>query len=182
MKPNQWMRHAGVAVCAMGLSVAAHAGDFSLTSPDVAPGERIPDTFVFKGFGCEGENQAPALEWANPPEGTRSYALTVYDPDAPTGSGWWHWVVVNLPADTTGMPRGGALPASALGIGNDFGTTDYGGPCPPVGHGPHRYIFTVHALKVPSIDLPENASAALAGYMINANRLDSATFTSTYER
>ncbi len=166
---------------------AALAADFSLSSPEVAPGGRIADAQVFKGFGCTGGNVSPALEWRSPPAGTKSYALTVYDPDAPTGSGWWHWVVINLPAAMHGLPAGaggadGTLPAGARQINTDFGAPGYGGPCPPVGHGTHHYIFTVYALKVPALELPENATAALAGYMINANTLGSATFTGLYAR
>lgn len=170
-----------------GFALLAQAGDFVLTSPDVAEQARIGDAYVFDGFGCTGGNRSPALAWNNPPAGTQSFAVTVYDPDAPTGSGWWHWVVVNLPAAQHALPAGagnpgGALPAGALQVNTDFGSPGYGGPCPPTGHGAHHYVFTVHALKVPRLELPANATAALAGYMIHANRLGSATLTATYGR
>lgn len=166
----------------------AYAGKFTLSSPDLKPGARIPDKQVFKGFGCEGGNVSPALEWRNAPKGTRSFALTVYDPDAPTGSGWWHWVVFNIPADVRGIasgagtPQGDGLPTGSVQGRTDFGTTGYGGPCPPVGHGTHHYIFTLYALKTESLDLDASATAALVGYMINANKLGKASFTSIYSR
>ena len=165
--------------------ILAHAGKFSLTSTDLKPGARIAEKHVFKGFGCEGANLSPALEWKNAPQGTKSFALTVYDPDAPTGSGWWHWVVFNLPATVTSLPQGVKsenLPTNTVQSRTDFGSNGYGGPCPPVGHGKHHYIFTVYALKTDKIDLDANAPAALVGYMINANKLGMASFTSIYSR
>ena len=168
--------------------VLAHAGKFTLTSPDLQPGKRIAERHVFKGFGCEGGNVSPALAWQNAPEGTKSFALTVYDPDAPTGSGWWHWVVFNIPADARGIAagagtaQGDALPTGSVQSRTDFGTPGYGGPCPPVGHGTHHYIFTMYALKTEALDLDANAPAAMVGYMINANKIGKASFTSTYSR
>lgn len=168
--------------------LAAHAGKFSLSSPDLKPGARIADQHVFKGFGCEGGNVSPALAWKNAPQGTKSFAVTAYDPDAPTGSGWWHWVVYNIPADATGIAAGAGnadgdgLPEGSVQGRTDFGSTGYGGPCPPVGHGTHHYTFTVYALKTDKLDLDENASAALVGYMINANKLGKASFTALYSR
>jgi Raf kinase inhibitor-like YbhB/YbcL family protein len=142
---------------------------------------------VFKGFGCEGGNVSPALAWKNAPAGTKSFAVTVYDPDAPTGSGWWHWVVFNIPADVTSLPLGAGNPAGGQTPKNavqstDFGKPGYGGPCPPKGDKPHRYIFTVYALKADKIDADENASGALVGFMLNANKLGKASFTATYGR
>jgi hypothetical protein len=146
---------------------------------------------VFKGFGCEGDNLSPALEWKNPPAGTKSFVVTVYDPDAPTGSGWWHWVMFNIPADVmkleqgAGDPAAGKVPAGAVQSRTDFGKPGYGGPCPPQGPSlkkPHRYVFTVHALKVDKLDLDESASGALVGFMANANSLGKASFTGRYGR
>ena len=168
--------------------VLAHAGKFSLSSPDLQPGKRIADKHVFKGFGCEGGNVSPALEWKNAPEGTKSFAVTAYDPDAPTGSGWWHWVVYNIPADATGIAagagteKGESLPKGSMQGRTDFGAPGYGGPCPPVGHGTHHYTFTVYALKTDKLELDANATAALVGYMINGNKIGKASFTSTYSR
>ncbi len=161
---------------------------FELHSPEIRPGALMDKRFEFKGFGCDGENQSPALAWRGAPEGARSYAVTVYDPDAPTGSGWWHWMVVNIPADVrslaadAGAVGGAKLPAGASQLRIDYGMAGWGGTCPPQGDKPHRYIFTVYALKVPQLDLPPDATAALAGYMIKANALGQASFTARYGR
>ena len=176
------------AALAMLPGLAAAAGAFTLESPQVKPNATIAEAQVFKGFGCEGGNVSPALSWSNAPAGTKSFALTVYDPDAPTGSGWWHWVVFNIPATVTSLPLGvgnpasGQTPKGAVQSKTDFGKPGYGGPCPPQGDKPHRYIFTVYALKVDKIDADENASGALVGFMLNANKLDKASFTATYGR
>jgi len=176
-------------LCAAALPCAALAAEpFKLQSAEIKPGSTIAEAQVYKGFGCEGGNVSPSLKWANAPAGTRSFAITVYDPDAPTGSGWWHWVMFNVPADVTslasgvGNPASGQTPKGAVQSRTDFGKPGYGGPCPPKGDKPHRYIFTVHALTVDKIDDDENASAALVGFMINANRLGKASFTATYGR
>jgi Raf kinase inhibitor-like YbhB/YbcL family protein len=124
------------------------------------------------------------LAWSNPPAGTKRFAITGYDPDAPTGSGWWHWTVVNLPATTHALPAavGEQLPAGAVQGRNDFGSAQFGGACPPVGDKPHRYQFTVWALKVDKLPLDNQASGALVGYMLNANVLGKATLTAVYGR
>lgn len=160
-------------------------GKFSLTSPDLFGQTRVPEVHVFNGFGCTGGNRSPSLTWSNLPAGTKSIALTMYDPDAPTGSGWWHWVVYNLPATTTSLPTGASasgLPAGAVQGRTDFGTAGYGGPCPPVGDGPHRYVFTVFALKTEKLDLPADATAALVGFNLNANVIAKAQFTAIHKR
>ncbi|MYM62731.1 YbhB/YbcL family Raf kinase inhibitor-like protein [Pseudomaricurvus sp. HS19] len=173
---------------ALLLAQAVAAAEFTLVSPEIAPDSTLTDAFVYQGFGCEGDNRSPVLKWSGTPKGTKSFAVTVYDPDAPTGSGWWHWLVYNIPAPETELPanageEGGAgLPAGALHVRNDYGSYAFGGACPPVGDKPHRYIFTVHALGLEKLELPEDASAALLGFMINANRLGQATFTATYGR
>lgn len=178
-----------LACCATALvSVSASAATFSLSSPTIKSGAKLGNEQVFNGFGCSGGNVSPALKWSGAPQGTQSFAVTVYDPDAPTGSGWWHWVVYNLPADISELPAhagdadGKLLPAGTVQGRTDFGAAGFGGACPPVGDKPHRYIFTVHALKVPKIEVPADASAALVGFMINANRLGKASFTATYGR
>ncbi|RMA59600.1 hypothetical protein C8C96_0606 [Acidovorax sp. 100] len=176
------------ALATIGLALAAHAQAFTLSSPDFAADGTLPQRFEFKGFGCAGENQSPALRWNGVPAGTQSFAVTAYDPDAPTGSGWWHWSVVNIPASVTelqpdaGAAGGAKLPAGASHVRIDYGVAAWGGACPPEGDAPHRYIFAVHALKVPRLDLPADATAALAGYMINANSLGKATLTARYGR
>ncbi len=162
----------------------ATAQTFKLHSTDIAEGQQLATAHVFQGFGCEGDNLSPALSWSNPPAGTKSFALTVYDPDAPTGSGWWHWNVVNLPASVSSLPQGTtveSLPEGAMTLRNDYGAPGFGGACPPPGE-VHRYQFTIHALGVAQLELPENPSNALAGFMIRANALDSATITAVYTR
>ncbi|HCY17475.1 MAG: phosphatidylethanolamine-binding protein [Curvibacter sp. GWA2_64_110] len=161
---------------------------FALSSPEIQAGGMIPASFEFNGFGCSGENKSPVLQWRGAPQGTRSFAVTVYDPDAPTGSGWWHWLVINIPADVTellgnaGVPNSSTLPKTARQIRNDYGVNAWGGVCPPPGDAPHRYVFTVHALKVDTLDVPADATAALTGFMINANTLATASFTARYGR
>lgn len=165
-------------------STTAIAQEFTLSSPDIAEGEKLDQAFVFKGFGCEGGNISPQLSWTNAPEGTKSFALTVYDPDAPTGSGWWHWNVVNIPATASSLPKAANaqnLPKGVTEIRNDYGAAGFGGACPPPGE-VHRYQFTIHALGVETLELPENASNALAGFMINANSLESDKITAIYYR
>jgi Raf kinase inhibitor-like YbhB/YbcL family protein len=183
------MHKSAALVLAMSLSAgAAYAGNFKLTSPEIKPGARLATEQVFKGFGCEGGNVSPELAWTGAPKDAKSFAVTVYDPDAPTGSGWWHWVVFNLPADTAslkkgaGDPKAGLMPAGAVQGRTDFGATGYGGPCPPVGHGVHRYIFTVHALKVDTLPLDENSPAAMVGYFLNQNTLGKAVLKGGYSR
>jgi Raf kinase inhibitor-like YbhB/YbcL family protein len=169
-----------------GLLLAASLGNataLELKSPDIAGGATIADKFVFKGFGCEGGNLSPALEWSGAPEGTKSFALLVHDPDAPTGgAGFWHWVVVDIPAQTASLPQGAAVPAGAKEIATDFGAPGYGGPCPPKGDKPHHYNFTLYALKVAKLDLPAKATASLTGFFVNANALAKATLTGVYGR
>jgi Raf kinase inhibitor-like YbhB/YbcL family protein len=179
----------GLLVTALAFAAGADAkSGFKVSSPDVGPKKPTANEFVFKGFGCSGGNQSPRLDWHGAPAGTKSFAVSVYDPDAPTGSGWWHWFVVNLPASTTALVRGAGksdgsgLPAGAQQINTDFGAPGYGGPCPPTGDKPHRYVATVYALKVPKLDIPPNATAALAGFMVNANAIDKARLTFKYGR
>ncbi|RZI84943.1 MAG: YbhB/YbcL family Raf kinase inhibitor-like protein [Rubrivivax sp.] len=170
-------------------SLTAMANPFQLSSPDLASGGKIGQSFAYNGFGCTGKNLSPALSWKNAPAGTKSFAITVHDPDAVTGGGgFWHWVVVNIPASTqslaenAGNSNSTTLPAGALQIPTDFGVAGWGGPCPPAGDKPHRYNFTVYALKVDKLELPPTATAGLTGFMINANALAKTSFTSTYQR
>lgn len=164
------------------------ASAFELTSPDVSEGTRIPEAQVFNGFGCSGGNVPPALTWSHAPAEAKSFALSLYDPDAPTGSGFWHWVVVDIPATAEGLTAGAGeagaaqLEGGARQLRTDFGSPGYGGPCPPEGHGLHRYVFTLHALDVETLALPEDATAALAGFMVRAHSLASARLTAVYWR
>lgn len=170
------------------LSPMAMAGDFTLSSPTLVAQGFLPTDQVFNGFGCTGKNISPALIWRDAPSGTRSFAVTVFDPDAPTDSGWWHWLVVNLPASSNGLtaaagdPSGEKLPTGATQVRTDFGQAGFGGACPPAGDKPHRYIFTVYALKASKIELPVDASAAFANSMIRANAIGKASLTMHYGR
>jgi Raf kinase inhibitor-like YbhB/YbcL family protein len=157
---------------------------FRITSNDLKEGSRMPEAQVFNGMGYQGGNTSPHLAWEGTPEGTKSFVVTAFDPDAPTGSGWWHWIVINIPASAKELPQGcgsgkATLPPGALQTRTDFGAPGYGGAAPPPGP-PHRYIFTVHALKVERLDLDAQASAAMIGYMANANGLGKASLTVTY--
>lgn len=169
-------------------STVVYAEDFTLTSPTIDPGSFLTREQVFNGFGCSGENLSPPLKWTPGPQETKSYAITVYDPDAPTGSGWWHWVVYNIPANVTELTTGAGditgklLPQGAIQGRTDYGTHAFGGACPPKGDKPHHYVFTIYALKIEKIDLPADSSAALIGFMIHSNSLGKATFTAMYGR
>ena len=157
---------------------------FRLTSTDFKDGDRLPQAQVFNGMGHAGGNLSPQLAWDGVPEGTQSFVVTCYDPDAPTGSGWWHWVVVDLPADVRTLAQGAGSgrappPPAALQTRTDFGPPGYGGAAPPPGP-PHRYIFTVHALKVASIGVGADVSPAYVGFNVHFNVLGSASLTALY--
>ncbi len=162
----------------------AWAGNFTLSSSDL--GGQLSMKQVFNGFGCEGENISPALQWKEAPEGTKSFALTMYDPDAPTGSGWWHWVVYNIPAATTEIAANASaakkLPKGAVESVTSYGAPGFGGACPPVGDRAHRYIFTLYALNVESLDLGANPSPALVGYNLNAHAIEKSSIMAYYGR
>ncbi|SEA31188.1 YbhB/YbcL family Raf kinase inhibitor-like protein [Microbulbifer marinus] len=165
------------------ISAMSSAAEFTLTSKTLQAGERMPQAHVY--HGCGGENISPQLSWSGAPEGTKSFAVMVHDPDAPTGSGWWHWVVFNIPADVTSLPEGAGDPKNglipeAVQARNDYGAPGYGGACPPQGHGDHRYQFRVYALKVEELPLDENASAAKVGFNVNANKLAEAELEVTW--
>ena len=166
----------------------ALAADFIVRSPDIKPASSIGEEQVFNGFGCQGGNISPALNWSGAPAGTKSYAVTVYDPDAPTGSGWWHWVVFNIPASANGLAKNAGstqttlLPAGSIQSRTDFGKPGYGGPCPPAGDKPHRYAFTVHALKVDKLPLDADSPAAMVGFYLNQNTLKKTELKAQYGR
>lgn len=166
----------------------SNSDSFKLSSKDIDSSQQIALKHVFNGFGCEGKNISPQLSWQNPPVGTKSFALTVYDPDAPTGSGWWHWVVLNIPKHYKELPTNFGRKDQfrfknlVTQVRNDYGIHKFGGPCPPKGDKPHRYIFTLYALKTDKIVLNKSATAAQAGFMINANTIDKASFITTFGR
>lgn len=169
------------------ISTLAMADNFVLSSDDISQGKFMDKAQEYEGFGCSGGNVSPQLSWSGIPEKTEAFAIMVYDPDAPTGSGWWHWQVVNIPKTVrrlnagAGTPESDQLPQGSRQIENDYGVKGFGGACPPKGHGKHRYQFTIHALSKP-LALPNGASAALTGYMINAHSLGSATIEALYQR
>ena len=181
-------RSLALGVVLLASAFGAQAGGFTLRSPTIKPGSTLTQAQVFNGFGCSGKNISPALSWSGAPAGTKSFAVTVYDPDAPTGSGWWHWVVYNIPGSATqltegaGSADGKGLPAGSLQARTDFGAPGFGGACPPAGDKPHRYVFTVYALKTDKLDIPADGTAALVGFMIHANRLGEARFIARYGR
>lgn len=129
--------------------------------------------------GCDGRNVRPALSWDDAPEGTRSFAITIYDPDAPTGSGWWHWIVVDIPADVTSLGENADLPASAREWVNDYGYRGYGGPCPPPGPA-HHYVHTVHALPFERLPVDDGTPSAPLRFTILTNQLASASTTGLF--
>jgi Raf kinase inhibitor-like YbhB/YbcL family protein len=156
---------------------------FSLSSPDVKPGSKIGMSFVFNSFGCTGGNLSPALVWSGAPAGTKSFVLTVYDPDAPTGSGFWHWVLYNIPATVTALPQGagapGKEPAGAVQANSDYGAPGYGGPCPPKGS-THRYVFTLYAVNTDKLGVPPNPTDAVIGFATHFATIGKASFTAKY--
>lgn len=175
------------AVALSCMASAVQAASINVNSPDYPSGTRqqISMLHVFNGFGCSGQNQSPAINWSGAPRNTQSYAVTIYDPDAPTGSGWWHWIVYNIPADVTFLPRNASaegLPEGAVQSKTDFGSQGYGGPCPPEGDRPHRYIITVHALNVEKLDVKPDASGAMVGFMINRHRIGRGMLVSRFSR
>jgi len=169
-------------------SAAARAEPFVLSSPAVVPGGTLGFAQVLDTQGCRGANESPALQWRGAPPGTRSFAVTFYDPDAPTGSGWWHWVVFNIPASARGLvagagdARGLRLPAGAVQSRTDFGTPGFGGACPPPGAAAHRYVFTVYALRAATLDAGPDAMAAQVGYLVHQNLLAAARLEAHYGR
>ena len=170
------------------LAQSAFAGDFKLKSPELKQGKRLSAEQVFSGFGCTGKNISPALQWEGAPKNTKSFAVTVYDPDAPTGSGWWHWIMVNISPNVNalsknaGDPASGLAPEGSIQCRTDFGTPGYGGACPPAGDKPHRYQFSVYALDVDKLPLDANTSGAMVGFNLKQHTLAKAVITVYYSR
>ena len=163
---------------------------FKLSSQSFRDGDYLGEAHILSkdfGFGCAGGNQSPQLSWSEAPSGTKSFAVTCYDPDAPTGSGFWHWLVVNIPANVSELElgagsAGGKLPVGALQTRTDFGAPGYGGPCPPEGDHPHRYLFTVFAVKADRLDVKADTSAAVVGFNLNFNTLAKAAIMGLFKR
>lgn len=170
------------------LANTVFAENFTLTSPQLQEGGQLNEEQVFCGFGCSGKNISPALHWKAAPKNTKSFAVTVYDPDASTGSGWWHWIIFNIPASVAnlaqnaGNPAEGLAPAGSIQSITDFGQPGYGGACPPQGNKPHRYQFTVYALDIENLPLDKNASGAMVGFYLNQHVLAKSTITVYYSR
>jgi Raf kinase inhibitor-like YbhB/YbcL family protein len=157
---------------------------FEVTSDDVTDGAALKTPQVSGVMGAGGEDTSPQLSWSGAPEGTQSYAVTVYDPDAPTASGFWHWAVVNLPADVTTLAANASkdgLPDGAVQLNNDARFVGYVGAAPPAGHGPHHYYVVVHAVDVPSLEIPEEATPAFLGFNLFSHTLGRATIVGTFE-
>jgi len=160
---------------------AADAAPFVLTSPTLTENGLVPLQHVYDG--CNGLNRSPALSWSGAPAGTKSFAVTVFDPDAPHPGGWWHWLAFDIPADAKGLAENAsdALPRGTVQSRNDFGTASYGGPCPPPGR-PHRYVFTVYALKPDKLALTANDPPAKVDAAIRKNAIAQASITAKYGR
>lgn len=172
---------AAASLVVAGLVGTQAAGALELKSPDVTPGGSLSLAQV--NSRCGGDNRSPALAWSGAPAGTKSFALTLFDPDARSGRGFWHWLVVDIPASAAGLPEGAGsgsgMPAGAGQGANDFGSAGYGGACPPPGSGAHHYEFTLYALGTPSV--PEARDGALSSYL-KSHALATATLTGTYQR
>jgi Raf kinase inhibitor-like YbhB/YbcL family protein len=170
------------------LGIASPAWSFEISSPAVGADKKIPLKFTANGFGCHGQNISLPLVWTGVPAGAKSLTLTIFDPDAPTGSGFWHWLVVNLPASTrklaanAGVKGNARLPRGTVQARNDAGTAAYFGPCPPKGDKPHRYVITIYAVKVPKLSVGPGTSGAVVGFMLHFNAIAKASVTYTYGR
>jgi Raf kinase inhibitor-like YbhB/YbcL family protein len=162
------------------------AQTFTLKSNEL--GGQATDKQVFNGFGCTGQNLSPQLFWENVPSGTKSFAVTIYDEDAPTGSGWWHWLIFDIPGNVTELKSGAgnlklqSAPRNSIQSITDFKTQGYGGPCPPLGHGLHKYTVTVYALKTEKLGLDASANPALVGFMLGQNIIEKSSVIFYYKR
>ena len=170
-----------------------NSNKFSFGSTAFSDAGTISMKQVFNSFGCTGKNISPELVWANPPSGTKSFAITVYDPDAPTGSGWWHWTVFNIPAKIRSLREGENFKPYKKGEElisyesttqgrTDFGKSGYGGPCPPEGDQPHHYIFTLYAIKEAKLPLNKDSSGAMVGYTLKQNMIEKLSVTAMFGR
>lgn len=179
------MKNFFLSVITLGM-MGLNAQTFTLKSKTLGGQATIKE--VFNGFGCTGQNTSPDLYWENAPVGTKSFAVTIHDADAPTGSGWWHWVIFDIPAKTNSLASNSGnvklnlAPKESIQSLTDFGSTGYGGPCPPTGHGPHQYTITVYALKTDKLGLDAKANPALVGFYLNSNTIEKASLVTYYQR
>jgi Raf kinase inhibitor-like YbhB/YbcL family protein len=159
---------------------------FELRSDDVADGEMMSDNQLYNGFGMTGKNISPSLSWSGFPAETKGFAVTCFDPDAPTGSGFWHWILIDVPGSVTSLPTGAGgpggegRPADAFHLRNDYGTRDFGGAAPPAGDEPHRYVFAVHALDVASLELEPDTTPAICGFNLRFRTIARALLIPVY--
>ncbi|MEL6918742.1 MAG: YbhB/YbcL family Raf kinase inhibitor-like protein [Bacteroidota bacterium] len=182
------MKKSNIILAALLMVCSSISAQDTFTLSSQALGGEATILEEFNGFGCTGKNRSPQLSWKNAPEGTKSFAITMYDPDAPTGSGWWHWVVFDIPSDINDMKEGAGTitsnlaPEGSIQSITDYGVSGYGGPCPPEGHGLHQYIITVYALKTDTLNLNENTNPAVVGYYLWNNTLAKASIITYYQR
>lgn len=162
--------------------ISLYASNFTLKSNTLQG--QLTKKQEFKGFGCNGENISPQLSWSNAPKGTKSFAITVYDPDAPTGSGWWHWLVFDIPKNKTSLEEnfGAKEHKNIIQSVTNYGINTFGGACPPKGDKAHRYIFTVYALDVENLGLKKDTNPAIVGYYLNNHAISKASLISYYKR
>jgi Raf kinase inhibitor-like YbhB/YbcL family protein len=178
--------NAAILISTLSVFASPAFAEMQLTSDDIADGQSLQPDQVLDGFGCEGGNLAPSLAWSGAPADTKSFVVTAYDPDAPTGSGFWHWSVFNIPADVTELAEGSGseavpMPDGAIQARSDFSLNAYGGACPPEGR-THRYVFTVFAMPQEALPLDETASGALVGFFANMMSIGQASITAKYGR
>lgn len=172
------MKRSILGLCMAFVCISSQAQEFKLTSKDVQHGKQMNATHIQNGSGCSGSDISPELSWSGAPEATKSFAVTVFDPDAPTGSGWWHWTIVNIPKTVHSLQRNAGnknsanIPVGAVQGRTDFGGVGYGGACPPMGT--HHYHFKVWALNVDTIPVDKDSSGALVGYLLNAHSIATA--------
>ena len=182
----KFMKHIAILFFAAFAGFSMFAQTFTLTSSTLEG--QATQNEEYDGFGCSGKNMSPQLSWKNAPEGTKSFAIMMYDPDAPTGSGFWHWVMFDIPADVNELREGAGsgfikyVPTGAIQSNTDYGKPGYGGPCPPKGDGKHAYIITVYALPVSSLGLNSEINPAIVGFNVNAKALAKASIIAYYER
>jgi len=172
-----------VFIILLGLTANATAEGFYLSSSDVQG--QIANDQVFNSFGCTGKNISPQLSWSNAPAGTKSFAITVYDPDAPTGSGWWHWLVFNIDKSVDNLKTNASnktMPVGAVESSTSYGSKGFGGACPPKGDKPHRYVFTVYALDTEKIEQTADARPELIGFFLNSHVIAKASIMAYYGR
>lgn len=176
---------------AAALALALTAGSasaFEISSPAIGADGTVPLKFTANAFGCHGSNISLPLKWSGVPAGAKSLALTMFDPDAPTGSGFWHWTIANMPPGTTGLAEGagvagnGKLPKGAMQGRNDAGTAAYFGPCPPKGDKAHRYVITLFAVDTDKLSVDKNTSGAVVGFQLHFHTIDKTSVTYHYGR